>query len=128
MSVFYIPIIGVAAVLLALQLQEARSTYGIYLVLASCLVIILYSVTRIRTIIGTLEELIRLVNLEDVYLQILIKIIGITYLSEFASDICRDTGYASVAGQIQIFGKLSVLAISMPVISALLETLGTFLS
>lgn len=128
MSVFYIPIIGVAAVLLALQLQETRSTYGIYLVLAACLIIILYSVARIQTIIDTLNELIHLVKIEDIYLQILIKIIGITYLSEFASDICRDTGYASVAGQIQIFGKLSILAISMPVISALLETLETFLS
>lgn len=128
MSAFYIPIIGVAAVLLALQLQEARSTYGVYLVLAACLIIILYSATRIQAIIDTLDELVHMVKLEDIYLQILIKIIGITYLSEFASDICRDTGYGSVAGQIQIFGKLSILAISMPVISALLETLETFLS
>lgn len=56
------------------------------------------------------------------------KIIGITYIAEFASDICKDAGHAAIANQIQIFGKLSVLAVSMPIVLALLETINGFLS
>ena len=62
------------------------------------------------------------------YFKILLKIIGITYIAEFASDLCKDAGYATIAGQIQMFGKLSVLAAGIPVLTALLETIRGFLS
>ena len=61
------------------------------------------------------------------YLRILMKIIGITYIAEFASDLCKDAGCQTIAGQIQLFGKLSVLAVSIPVLTALLDTIQTFL-
>ena len=58
----------------------------------------------------------------------LIKMVGITYVAEFAAGICRDSGFGAVGTQIQVFGKLSVLAVSMPILLALLETLQVFLS
>ena len=48
-------------------------------------------------------------------------------ISEFSANLCKDAGYQAVAGQIEMFGKLSILAISMPVILVLLETIGEFL-
>ena len=36
------------------------------------------------------------------------------------------TGYGAVGTQIEIFGKLSILAVSMPVVLALMETLQGF--
>lgn len=127
MSVFYVPVIGLAAILLAMQLRELQHNFATYLVLAAGILIFFYSVGRIRTIVETLQELTRLIHLDDLYLKILIKIIGITYLCEFSADICKDSGFSSVAGQIQIFGKLTILAVSMPVIQALLGTLEEFL-
>lgn len=53
----------------------------------------------------------------------LLKITGITYIAEFASGLCKDAGYGAIGGQIEIFGKLSILAVSMPIVLALLETL-----
>ena len=53
---------------------------------------------------------------------------GITYIAEFASGICKDAGYGALGGQIEIFGKLSILAVSMPIVLALLETLQGFLA
>ena len=55
------------------------------------------------------------------------KMIGIAYVAEFSSGICRDAGYGSIGTQIEIFGKLSILAVSMPVVLALLETMEGFL-
>ena len=49
--------------------------------------------------------------------------IGITYIAEFASGICKDAGYGSLGSQIEIFGKLSILVTSMPVLLALFGTL-----
>ena len=60
--------------------------------------------------------------------MVLIKMIGIAYVAEFASGICRDAGFSSIGVQIEVFGKLSILAVSMPVVLALLETLEGFLA
>ena len=67
-------------------------------------------------------------RINSVYLSTLIKMIGITYVAEFAAGICKDAGYGAVGTQIEIFGKLSVLAVSMPILLALIETLQVFLS
>ena len=57
----------------------------------------------------------------------LMKMFGITYVAEFTSGICKDAGFGALGGQIEIFGKLSILAISTPILLALLETLQVFL-
>ena len=48
---------------------------------------------------------------------------GITYVSEFASSICKDLGYQSIASQIEMFARLLLFVISIPVVSALIETI-----
>jgi stage III sporulation protein AD len=64
----------------------------------------------------------QLSGLDSAYLVILLKMIGIAYVAEFSAGLCRDSGYSAVASQIELFGKLSLLGISMPVLQALLET------
>lgn len=62
------------------------------------------------------------------YFGTLVKMVGITYLSEFASSLCRDGGQQTIATQLEMFGKLSILAVSTPVILALFETIESLLS
>ena len=62
------------------------------------------------------------------YLSALLKMAGITYIAEFASGICKDAGFGSLGIQIEIFAKLSILAVSMPILLALLETVKQFLA
>ena len=57
----------------------------------------------------------------------MLKMIGITYISEFSSSICKDTGYQTIAVQIEVFSKLTILAMGMPILLALLETIQEFL-
>ena len=61
------------------------------------------------------------------YIKILIKIIGITYLAEISSDLYRDAGVSVLASQIELFGKLSILVLCMPVLVSLLETIDSFM-
>ena len=69
-----------------------------------------------------------MIRINPVYLNTLLKMTGITYIVEFASGICKDAGYQTIAGQIETFAKLTILALGMPVLTALLETVREFLS
>ena len=121
------PAAGLTAVLLAVQLKSVKSEYGVYLVMAAGIFIFLYGLGKMQVILDTMALIRDSIQVSRVYLDTLLKMIGIAYVAEFASGICRDAGYGSVGTQIEMFGKLSILAVSMPVFGALIETMQTFL-
>ena len=128
MSVLTIGILGLAGALLAVELKGLKGEYGIYLVAAVGLVIFFYGITKLKTVIETIRQVQSYIRLNRMYLEVLLKMIGITYIAEFSSGICKDAGYGSLGSQIEIFGKLSVLAVSMPILLALLDTVQQFLA
>lgn len=128
MSVLTIGILGIAGALLAVELKGLKGEYGIYLVAAVGLVIFFYGITKLKTVIETIRQVQSYIRLNRMYLEVLLKMIGITYIAEFSSGICKDAGYGSLGSQIEIFGKLSVLAVSMPILLALLDTVQQFLT
>lgn len=128
MTVVTIAVIGIAAVLMAVMLKGIRGEYAVYLVMVAGFFIFTYGVGKLETILETIRQIQGYIKINSVYLTTLMKMIGITYVAEFASGICKDAGYGSIGTQIEIFGKLSILAVSMPILLALLETLQTFLA
>jgi len=119
--------LGLAGVMLGLFLRQIRSPYAELLSLSVCLLIIFYSVTKLSFVFELVDTLGGYASVQSEYFRILLKIIGITYVADFSANICRDAGYGAIAGQIEVFGKISVLAVSTPIIMALLETVYTFL-
>lgn len=122
-----IGIFGVLTVLLAVQIKGMKPEYGIYLSLACAAVIFGLCVQRLGGILDMLSRLQEYLPVSAEYLQVLLKMVGITYLAEFASGICKDAGYQAIGSQIEMFGKLMILALSMPIVLALMETLDAFL-
>lgn len=122
----HIAMLGIAGVLLALQLKAVRSEYAVFLCLGISILIFAAAADRLTVIMEAIRTIQENLPLNAGYIETLMKIVGITYIAEFASDLCKDAGYQAVAGQIQIFGKLSVLAVSIPILTALLDTIRTF--
>lgn len=127
MNIIKIACLGLVGVLLGLFLRQIRSPFAEIISLATCLLIIFYSVSRLSGVFELVETLGGYISVQKKYFLILLKIIGITYVADFSSSICRDAGYGAIAGQIEIFGKISILAVSSPIILALLETVYSFL-
>ena len=128
MNALQIGIIGVAGSLLALQFKSGKSEYGIYISIALSIIVFAGILEHLETLIEIMRRIGEYINIDSLYIRILMKMIGITYVCEFASSICKDAGYQTIAGQIEIFGKLSVFVLSMPVLLALLDTVRSFLS
>lgn len=128
MSMIQVGIIGVIAAVLAVQLKGGKAEYGIYVSTAAGIILFSFIVDRLSIFVRTLEQIASYIDMDAGYLGIMLKMIGITYIAEFSSGICRDAGYQTMAGQIEIFGKLTILALGMPVLTALLETIREFLS
>ena len=127
MNMVQIGMIGVLGALLAIQFKGGKTEYGIYMSVAVSIVLCLCIVDRLEIFVRTIDEISRYISVDTGYLSTMLKMIGITYISEFSSSICKDTGYQTIAVQIEVFSKLTILAMGMPILLALLETIQEFL-
>lgn len=127
MNSVQIGLLGVVGTLLALQFKSGKSEYGIYLSIAVSLFLFLCMISRLEVFVQTVKKISDQVRFDAGQLTTLLKMIGVTYVAEFASGICKDAGYQNIAAQIEIFSKLTILAMGMPVLLALLELIGEFL-
>ena len=127
MNSIQIALLGVVGTLLALQFKSGKSEYGIYVSLAVSLFLFLCMLSRLEIFVQTVKKITDYIKLDAGQMGILLKMAGVTYVAESASGICKDAGYQNIAVQIEIFTKLTILAIGMPVLLALLELIGDFL-
>ena len=128
MNMMQIGIIGVIGAVLAVQFKGGKTEYGIFMSVAVSIFLFACIVDRLEIFVSTVEQIGSYIDMDAGYLSAMLKMIGITYIAEFSSGICRDAGYQTIAGQIEIFAKLTILALGMPVLLALLETIREFLS
>lgn len=127
MSIITVAAVGISTVLLAVQMKGVKGEYGLYLSIAAGMFIFFYGLQKLEAVIRVIEEIQSAIKLNNVYFSTMIKMVGVTYIGEFASAICKDSGCSFLGSQIEIFGKLSILALSAPVVLALLDTLEKFL-
>ena len=77
--------------------------------------------------VDELDQISESLPVDGSYFLTLIKMMGITYIGQFSSGICKDAGYQATGVQIELFCRLSVLVLCIPVLMALLETVESFL-
>lgn len=126
MSMVQVAILGVVGIIFAVQLRQEKSEVAIYLCVVVSLFIFVGIAGYLETLVETIQEIAGYVDVDSSYITTLIKMLGITYLAEFSSGICKDAGYNSIATQIEMFGKITILVLSLPILLALLRTIQEF--
>ena len=128
MDIVQIALLGVAGTLLAIQCKGGKTEYGIYICAGISLLIFFSVIGRISVVAERLQEITAYIDLAPVYIEMLLKMLGITFVAEFSSALCRDAGYQTIAQQIEVFAKLAVLVLGLPVVFSLLEMIKDFLA
>ena len=122
-----IGLIGIAAIFLAAPLRKDKGEFSMLIVLVAGMLVFVYALARMQTILIFLKELIDRLPIDEAYLTPLFKMLGITYVADFAANFSRESGYSSLAGQMELFAKLSIIALSIPELMYLVDVLENFL-
>ena len=128
MDVIQAAALAVAGVLLAVQFKSGKAEYGIYLGAALSILIFFQILGKLNVILEVIKTIVEFLPLNKIFAGTLLKMLGITYVAEFSASICQDAGYQTIARQIEILGKLTILVMSMPILLALLQTIREFLT
>ena len=119
--------LGVVATILIAFIRETRPEMARLLSFAVGLIILLYLINYLHLIIELILQLAIEADVKSVYLQTLLRVIGIAYLAEFGSQICRDTGEGNIALKIEFAGKIMILIMAIPILVAVLEQIIGFI-
>ena len=122
MDIIRISLLGICGVVLGFFLKGTRTEYVSFITMG--IGIIILGLDYLFRMIGKIQQSL---SVDPEYFLTLIKMIGITYIGQFSAGICKDAGYQATASQIELFCKLSVMVLSIPVLMALLETIQEFL-
>lgn len=104
------------------MLKEYRKDFAIYAGLIGGAIILFYAVGYLKDIVKFLNDLADS-GINSEFIILLIKITGISILTEFAVSICKDSGESAIASKVDLGGKILVISLSIPVISATLSGL-----
>lgn len=121
MEIFKIVGLGLTAAVLAILIKSHRPELAVQISLLAAVVIFATVLPYLSAIARMFEELSREIGLEQIYIGLVLKVIGIAYVAQFASELCQDAGESAIATKIELAGKIIIMTLSMPVIFSLLE-------
>lgn len=122
-----IAILGIVVTMFCVYFKAKQPEISTVIAVICCIFVFSFAITKLEVILDAIHQIQDYIKINNTYITILLKIVGITYVAEFSSGICKDAGYSAIANQIQLVGKLSIIAISMPIVLALINTLNQFL-
>jgi len=123
MSIVQIILIGVISTLLITLLKSYQPTFAFLILIVTTLFMFYYILEPLGEIIALIQSLFNRFRLESNYLETVFQIVGIAYLTELGSQLTKDAGLNSIASKIELVGKISILYVSVPVLTAIIETI-----
>ena len=122
-------IIGVAFItaIMSLLLKSTKPELSFAVTVTGVIVILLFLVDALKNTLNIFMVISQMTGIENGLLKILLKIVGVGYITEFAAGILNDFGSNAVADKVTLAGKIAIVMLSLPVIESLLTLVQGFL-
>ena len=115
--------VGLIALIIIIIVKQYRPEFTMYVSVAAGIIILLLVMDKLSAIINLLTNLANRTSINNEFIFLLIKITGIAILTEFAASVCKDSGETAIASKVDMGGKIIIIAMSIPIIASLLETI-----
>lgn len=120
-EIIKVALIGIIGVLAANWFKANKAEYSGPFIVGIGFMIFGFAFRQVALFLEQFAGITTLLGENAGYLNSLLKVVGITYICEFAASLCKDSGYQTMAGQIEILGKLSVVMAGLPILLAVIE-------
>ncbi|APJ27617.1 stage III sporulation protein AD [Bacillus licheniformis] len=115
--------LGMIATFLSLIVKEQKPTFAFLIVVFAGCTIFLFLVDQVYEIIRMIEKIAANANINMMYVETILKIIGIAYIAEFGAQLTKDAGQGAIASKIELAGKILILVMAVPILTVIIETI-----
>lgn len=119
--------LGLIATFLALVVKEQKPIFAFLITVFVGVIIFLFLIDEIAKVIAMVERIANKANINLLYLETILKIIGISYIAEFGAQIAKDAGQSAMATKIELAGKVLILVLAIPILTAIIEMILSFI-
>ena len=113
--------LAVAAAVLCVTVRRQQPELAALCAAAAGAMLLLAALESISTVRETFARVATVSGLQQGYLTVLLKVLGVSYLAELAAQTCEDLGESGLATKVGLCGKLALFALTAPMLASLLE-------
>lgn len=121
MDIFQIVSISIIATITVLIIKEHHPEIAILVSVTAGIVILMFVIGKFSENINAITKIVNQTKIEDVYIRNVFKVVGIAYIAEFASQICKDAGEEAIAKKVEFGGKIIIMNLAIPILTTLME-------
>jgi len=111
------------ALFIVLLFKGKRDDLAVQVSIAAGIFIFLFLISKMTMILQFLQQVSLKANIDFVYLNTVLKILGIAYLATFCSEICNDAGEKNIGSKVEFAGKILILVLAIPILMAVLQSI-----
>ena len=123
MEVTQIAGVALISVFIILLLKQYKPEFVIHISILAGILIFLMILPKLSAVIELLNNLMNKLGTNSQFFSILLKITGIAYISEFATNICKDSGETAIASKVELGAKIIIISMSIPILGSVIESL-----
>jgi len=121
MDIAQVVSIGIIGAMLTVMLKKYSPEISMVTALSTGVLIMIIIVGEIIPVINIMKKLAGITGMDNDYIEIVLKVVAIAYISEFGVEICNDSGVSMIASKIELAGKVLILTVAAPVFLDFLE-------
>ena len=119
--------VGLVTAIAALLLKGTKPELAFAVTIAGAVIVLIFSLDLLAATFGIFAEIGEQTGIDSALIRIIIKIVAIGYLVEFAAGVVEDFGSKSIAHKLIFAGKVVIFSVSVPVIRTMVSLIGSFL-
>lgn len=121
MEIIQIALIGIVAGVLVVAIKQKQPEIGMQVSIVAGLIIFIYALDYLVTAVDYIRDIVTRYDIPYESITIVLKIIGIAYICEFAVQILKDTGESSLASKVELAGRVFIIVLSLPIMTSFLN-------
>lgn len=128
MDIFQIVSIGIVATIIILIIKEHHPELATLVSITAGIIIFMFVIDKLSENINTITSIVSQSKVEDIYVGNVFKVVGIAYIAEFASQICKDAGEEAIAKKVELGGKIIIMNLAIPILTTLMEIITSIIN
>ena len=120
-SILTVSALGLMGLCLTLILRQYDKELSILISAVISIFLMLFVLEHLRSFLGLIDSYLKKIQGGSLYLSILVKVLLTAYTADFTAQLCKDAGETSIAGKVELAGKIIICILASPIIVSVLE-------
>lgn len=128
MEILKISALALTGVILAALMKSINKEISVYIILATVVIIFFSIIDKLGEIFTFMESIYDNVTYGKTFFPIILKVLAVAYITDFTAQLCKDAGEGTIGAKVELAGKVVIFYLAMPILTAILELIGTLLA